>query len=148
MRNTEPIIKEVIIDAPVKKVWAALTEKEQFGKWFLPAEELKPEVGTTFHMTGYFEGKAYPHVCTVTEVIPEKKIAYTWEIEGDLGETLVTYELEQTGDKTKVTMTHSGFDKYPFDAPQESRDGYANGWEKIINVYLKDYVEKGVEQHQ
>jgi uncharacterized protein YndB with AHSA1/START domain len=92
-------------------------------------------------MVGNCEGETFPHTCTITEVIHERKISYTWKIDNEPGETLVTYELEKLNNKTKLTMTHSGWDKFPADTPQEARDGYADGWESIINTYLKDFVE-------
>ena len=136
----QPIIKEITVNAPVSKVWKAISNKDDLAKWFHPSDDYKLEVGHTFHMTGHHEGKDYPHTMTITEIIPERKLGLDWFIEGDAGITKVTYELEPDGDKTKVKVIHSGFDKYP--DGEANRNDYNNGWEHVLNTLLKEYVEQ------
>jgi len=137
----ENIVKEISINAPVSKVWKAISEKEQINKWFMPSEDYKPEVGNTFHMTGSKEGTEYPHTCTITEIIPEKKLSYTWGMSAIEGETLVSYELEPEGSGTKLTLTHSGWDKVKFTSNDISLTDYHNGWNHFIGK-IKEYSEQ------
>lgn len=140
----QPIIKEITVNASVKKVWKAISNKDDLAKWFHPSDDYKLEVGHTFHMTGHHEGKDYPHTMTITEIIPEQKLGLEWFIEGDSGITQVTYELKAEGEKTKVKVTHAGFDKYT--DGEANRNDYNNGWEHVLNTLLKDYVEKDKER--
>jgi len=39
------------------------------------------------------EGNSYHHLCKITEVIPLKKIGYTWRDKGEPGDSPVTIEL-------------------------------------------------------
>jgi uncharacterized protein YndB with AHSA1/START domain len=140
MGNTEDVIKEITIDAPVSKVWKALTEPEQIVNWLMPPENFELKVGTTFNMLGTSKGVEYPHICTITEIIPEKKLSYTWAVKDKLSDTLVTYELEDQNGKTKLTLTHSGWDKVKLTTEGTHRDDYNNGWEHVIPG-LKKYLE-------
>lgn len=140
MANTQPVVKELTIDAPISKVWKALTEKEQIAKWLMPSDNFELKVGTTFNMLGTSKGVEYPHICTITEIIPEKKLSYTWAVKDKLSDTLVTYELEELNGKTKLTLTHSGWDKVTLAAEGAFRDDYTNGWNQVLPG-LKNYVE-------
>lgn len=143
MQKTEPVVKEIILNAPVSKVWSALTEKEQIAKWLMPSEDFKLETGHTFKMTGKSKDVEYPHVCTIVEIVPEKKLVYTWAVKDKLSDTLVTYELEDSDGKTKLKLTHSGWDKAVLTEPGTGREDYNNGWEYVINTSLKNYIESG-----
>lgn len=140
MGNSEPVVKEVTINTHVSKVWDALTKKEQIAKWLMPSDDFELKAGTTFNMLGTSKGVEYPHVCTIKEIVHEQKLSYTWAVKDKLGDTLVTYELEEQDGKTKLTLTHSGWDKVELTTEGASRDDYNNGWEQVIPG-LKKYIE-------
>lgn len=140
MGNIEPVIKEITINAPISKVWKSLTEKEQIEKWLMPSDDFELKVGTTFNMTGKSKDIEYPHICMITEIVPEKKLSYTWAVKDKLSDTLVTYELEEQDGKTKLTLTHSGWDKAKLITEGTYRDDYNNGWEQVIPG-LKKFIE-------
>jgi uncharacterized protein YndB with AHSA1/START domain len=81
--SSQPFIIERIFDAPITKVWDALTKNEQMKKWYFQLEDFKPVVGYEFQFTGKTEKNVeYLHLCKVTEVISGKKLAYSWRYEG------------------------------------------------------------------
>src|SRR5262245_66596830 len=82
---TKPIVIERIFNAPVTRVWRALTDVEQMREWYFDLKEFKPQIGFEFEFIVEHEGNSYHHLCLVTEVIPEKKIAYTWRYKGEIG---------------------------------------------------------------
>jgi len=140
----EPIIKEVIIEAPASKVWAALTESRQLSKWFHESDDYTGEINKTFHMDVVHEGKNYMHTLTINEMEDEKKLGLEWHIAGDPGKTYVTYELSAEDKGTKVTLTHSGFNTLsPAKDAMESREGYNEGWDHVLYSLLKPYLETG-----
>lgn len=136
----DTICKEIIINAPVSKVWKALTEQKQIEKWFMAPDNFIPEIGTTFHMTGTKDGESFPHTCTILEAIPEKKLSYTWNMSAIDGETIVAWELEEQGTATKLTLTHSQWNKVKFNTPSLSHNDFINGWNHFTNK-LKEYSE-------
>ena len=84
------------------RVWKAVTDLDQMKQWLFPAlESFKPEVGYETEFTVHHEGKTYPHLWRVLEVVPEKKIAFGWKYKGYPGNSLVTIEFFPEGSGRK-----------------------------------------------
>ncbi|HZG22986.1 MAG TPA: SRPBCC domain-containing protein, partial [Chitinophagaceae bacterium] len=65
-----------------------------------------------------------------------------WRYDGYPGESLVTFELFDEGEKTRLRLTHSGLETFPSDNPSFKKENFAAGWSEIIGTSLKDYLEK------
>lgn len=137
----QPIIVERIFNAPINKVWKAITEKEEMKKWYFDLSEFKPEKGFKFEFTGGDENKQYLHLCEIKEVIPEKKLSYSWRYDGQEGNSLVTFELFEQGNKTLLRLSHEGVETFITDDPNFAKGSFEKGWDHIINISLKDYLE-------
>jgi uncharacterized protein YndB with AHSA1/START domain len=135
-----PFTIEQIFDAPVALVWRALTTPADLSRWYFDLINFRPEVGCDFHFVVEHEGNTYDHRCKVTEVIPQKKIAYTWRYHGHGGNSLVTFELFADGGKTKLKLTHEGLETFP-KTPQFARKNFVRGWTGLIGSELSDLVE-------
>ena len=138
---TDAVVVERTFNAPVAKVWKALTDVDQMREWYFDLKEFNPTVGFEFEFVVEHEGNRYHHLCRVTEVIPEKKIAYTWRYKDQPGDSLVTLELFAEGDKTRLKLTHSGIETFP-KTPAYARKNFENGWTQIIGTELKQFVER------
>ena len=136
----EAVIVERTFDAPVARVWKALTDVDQMRVWYFDLKEFKLQIGFEFEFVVEHEGNTYHHLCKVTEVIPEKKIAYTWRYKGEVGDSLVTFELFGEGDRTRLKLTHSGIETFP-KTPAYARKNFEAGWTDIIGSELKQFVE-------
>jgi uncharacterized protein YndB with AHSA1/START domain len=134
------IIVERTFDAPVGRVWTALTDVNEMRQWYFDLKEFKPQIGFEFEFVVEHEGNTYHHLCKVTEVIPEKKIAYTWRYKGEVGDSLVTFELFGEGDRTRLKLTHSGIETFP-KTPAYARKNFEAGWTEIVGSELKRFVE-------
>ena len=64
----EAIILERTFDAPVGRVWTALTDVDQMRQWYFDLKEFKPQVGFEFEFIVEHEGNSYHHLCRVTDV--------------------------------------------------------------------------------
>jgi hypothetical protein len=73
--RAKPVIQEVRVDAPVSKVWKAITDTDEMKQWYFDIKEFKPEVGFEFKYYGQKEGKKYPTSCRILEVKKERKEA-------------------------------------------------------------------------
>ncbi|HKO81029.1 MAG TPA: SRPBCC domain-containing protein, partial [Chitinophagaceae bacterium] len=77
--NASPFIIERTFDAPLAKVWEAITDNDKMKQWYFDLPGFKPEVGFEFEFTGGpDDGKQYLHLCKVTDVVVGKKITYSW----------------------------------------------------------------------
>ena len=141
-KKTEPFIKEVVVKAPVQKVWKAITDKDEMKNWYFDLDEFRPEVGFEFQFYGGVEDRRYLHLCKITEVIENQKITYSWKYDGYVGESFVTFELFEEGEKTKVRLTHAGVETFPQDNPDFAKENFVEGWNMIIGTLLKNYIEK------
>jgi uncharacterized protein YndB with AHSA1/START domain len=137
----EAVVMERTFNAPVARLWKALTDADEMRVWYFDLKEFKPEVGFEFEFTVEHEGARYHHLCKITEVIPQKKIAYTWRYAGEEGDSLVTFELFPEGDKTRLKLTHEGLETFP-KLPVYARTNFEKGWTEIIGSSLKQFVEE------
>lgn len=141
MEKTGPIVKEITVNAPAGKVWQALTDKDKMKGWYFDIESFKPEVGFEFRFYGGDENKQYLHLCKVMEVVPGKKLAYSWRYENDPGDSLVTFELFEEQGRTRLRLTHTGVETFTSD-PAFARENFVEGWNHIIGTELKTFVER------
>jgi uncharacterized protein YndB with AHSA1/START domain len=137
----EAVVIERTFDAPITKVWNALTDVDQMRHWYFDLKEFKPEVGFEFEFVVEHEGMTYHHLCRVMEVVPQKKIAYTWRYKDAPGNSLVTIELFAEGDTTRLKLTHEGIETFP-KTPAYARKNFEAGWNQIIGTELKQFVER------
>jgi uncharacterized protein YndB with AHSA1/START domain len=140
-QSSEAVVLERTLTAPVAKIWKALTDVDQMRQWYFDLKEFKPEVGFEFEFVVEHEANRYHHLCRVTEVVPQKKIAYTWRYQGEPGDSLVTFELFPEGEKTRLKLTHEGLDTFPKTAAF-ARENFEKGWTTLIGSELKQFVEK------
>ena len=135
------IIVERLFDASASKVWSAVTDKNEMKKWYFDFEEFKPEVGFKFEFIGGPPEVEYRHLCEVTEIIPQKKISYSWRYDGYAGISFVTFELFEQGQRTLLKLTHRGIESFPNENKDFAIGNFIEGWNQIIKTSLKDYLE-------
>src|SRR5437868_7761344 len=129
----EAIVIERTLNAPVAKVWKALTDVDQMRQGYFDLKEFRPEVGFEFEFVVEHEGNRYHHLCKITEVVAQKKIAYTCRYKGEPGDSLVTFELFPEGGKTRVKVTHTGIETFPKTSAY-ARKKFEAGWTAIIGA--------------
>ena len=71
--NIEPVVIERTFNAPVEKVWQAITDKEQMKQWYFDIADFEAKEGTEFSFDGGDGNTTYKHLCKITELVPEKK---------------------------------------------------------------------------
>ncbi len=142
MKN-EPFVIERIYNAPIEKVWQAISDKSQMKLWYFDLKEFKPEIGFEFQFkAGDNNEKQFLHLCKITEVIAGKKLSYSWRYDGYPGNSIVTFELFKDGNKTKLKLTHEGLETFPQDNPSFAKNNFVMGWTQIIGTSLMKFVEK------
>jgi uncharacterized protein YndB with AHSA1/START domain len=130
-----------VFNAPASKVWNALTDKNEMKKWYFNLDEFKAEIGFKFQFFGGPPDKQYLHLCEVTEVIPGKKLTYSWRFDGYAGNSFVTFELFKQGNKTLLKLSHKGIETFP-EEPDFAIKNFEQGWNDIVNKSLKNYLEQ------
>jgi len=137
-----PLVIERVFDASVSKVWEALTINDLMKKWYFVLPDFKAEVGFEFTFTGGADDQhMYTHLCRIIEVVPYKKLAYSWRYEGYPGYSTVSFELFDNDGKTRVILTHTGLDSFEHINPDFAKKNFELGWASIMDHSLKTYVE-------
>ena len=137
------VIVEKLFDAPVEKVWKAITDKDEMKEWYFNLDEFKAEKGFEFSFAGEgHKGEKYIHVCKITEVIPYKKLQYSWRYIDYDGYSMVTFELFEEGNKTRLRLTHEGLETFPQNSPDFAKESFTAGWTHIVTVSLAQFLGK------
>ncbi|HLG38733.1 MAG TPA: SRPBCC domain-containing protein [Chitinophagaceae bacterium] len=142
---TAPFTIERTYNAPVDKVWKAITDKNEMKQWYFDITEFKPEVGFEFQFYGQgHKGEQYLHLCKITDVVAGKKLRYSWRYDKYEGNSFVTFELFAEGNKTRLKLTHEGLETFPQHNADFAKESFAEGWTYLIGTALKEYSEKVV----
>jgi uncharacterized protein YndB with AHSA1/START domain len=139
----EKIEKKIVIEAPVSKVWKALTNRDEMKEWMMMPTTFEAVVGKefTFKAKGNenWDGFIY---CKVVEVEINKKLSFTWNAKIIGVDTLVTILIFEKGRKTELKLIHTGFDKLPVEARAKMIESHNKGWEERILQKLPELFSK------
>lgn len=143
MENSTPIVTTATYNAPVEKVWQAITDREEMRQWYFDMPDFEPRVGCTFSFYEPGGANKFLHRCTISEVVPHKRLRHTWtHPELSKGSSVVTWELEPVGDKTRVTLTHEGVESFADGGADFARANYVEGWRQLLGESLKKFLER------
>ena len=133
--QTGSIERDILIAAPLERVWDLITSPKHVGRWFADAGaeiDLRPGGALTLSWRehGTFHGR-------VEAVEPPHRFAYRWLSKLDLRDdptpansTLTEFTLAAEGASTRVAVVESGFDALDVD-PEERAAALAShptGW--------------------
>lgn len=139
--NNKPFVIEAVFDAPVARVWDALTQNELMKKWYFDLADFKAVPGFEFIFVAGGKGDvSYKHICKVTEVVARKKLSYSWRYDGYPGTSLVLFELFEEEGKTRLRLTHSGLETFASSGPDFAPENFAEGWTSIVGNSLKGFL--------
>ncbi|MER6592833.1 SRPBCC domain-containing protein [Micromonospora purpureochromogenes] len=93
---------ELLIGAPVERVWQSLTDSAQASAWFGYPIGIEPWAGGRYAMGGFEAGYA----AKVVDLEPGHRMSVDW---GPTG--ISTWELAESDGRTKLTFVQSGFDE-------------------------------------
>lgn len=140
----EQIEREVVIAAPIERVWEVITRPEHVGTWFGDAGaeiDLRPGGAITISWKDYGTGYGIvervepPHVFSFRGAL----IGHT-EVRPD-NSTVVTFALTPEDGKTRLRVVESGFNMLalPPEEALKQAEGNVEGW-RIKTAELADYM--------
>ncbi len=123
--NTAAIERQLTIEAPIAKVWAAITDPKQVSQWFGETAEFEPKP----QALGWFGWQQHGQFALrVEQVEAPTRFAWRWMADKDVpfneqDSTLVEFHLTAIDNQsTLLSLRESGF-KTP-----ESRQDNVGGW--------------------
>lgn len=136
------IEKEIQISASPERIFAALSEPAQRTQWWgvkgkfevtHMESDLRP--GGAWRMSGVAMGETpFTIQGAYRTVDPPKVLEFTWRKDQEPIETIVRFDLEESGDGTRLRLTHAGF------TDECARDTY-QGWPWLLSM-LQAHVER------
>lgn len=153
------IEKQVMLQAPLARVWRAITDSQEFGRWFGVKFDAAFAAGTRItgritpttadpkvaEMQKPYEGMAFE--IAIDRIEPERLFSFRWHPAAidpavdysDEPQTLVEFRLEPVGDGVRLTIVESGFDRIPLARRVQAFTMNEGGWQAqstLIEKYL------------
>jgi uncharacterized protein YndB with AHSA1/START domain len=156
--TTDRIEKQVTLRAPVSRVWKAIANAQEFGRWFgfqlegefVEGKTIKGTFNGAFDEAAIVEHQKRVGIkpskiklpppssvfCTVDRIEPERYFSFRWipyGIDAEIapeGEptTLVEFRLEEVAEGTRVSIVESGFDRVPAHRRERAFRMNEGGW--------------------
>jgi len=157
--STDRIEKQILLRAPLKRVWRAIADSAEFGAWFgmkfdgpfTPGATMRGVIVPTSVNAEVASGQK-KYAGTTFEIIidridPERLFSFRWHPGAvDPGvdysvepATLVVFTLEQVPGGVMLTVTESGFDQIPLARRARAFSMNEQGWSiqmTLIEAYL------------
>ncbi|KUH85319.1 MULTISPECIES: SRPBCC family protein [unclassified Mycobacterium] len=155
--STDRIEKEVLLKAPLARVWRAISDADEFGQWFgvrfdgpFVAGRSVTGVMTPTAVDADVAKAQEPYAGTadawhIEAVEPQRRLAFRWHPYGveegvdvtDEPTTLVEFTLEETADGVLLRIVESGFDALPAERRASAFEGNSEGWAAQVELVRK-----------
>ena len=162
--DTDRIEKSTVLNAPLARVWAAVSDATQFGRWFgmtldgpfvagqtltgrITPTTVDPEVA---RLQEPHAGAAF--VLFVERIEPMRLFSFRWhpnavgpEDSAREPTTLIEFTLEPVTSGTRVTITESGFDRIPLERRAQAFKANSEGWThqlRLVGLYLAQTADR------
>jgi uncharacterized protein YndB with AHSA1/START domain len=157
--NTDRIEKKILLHAPRKRVWRALTDAKEFGTWFgmkfdgpfAPGATMRGVIVPTQVNADVAKAqKPYeglPFEITIEKMEPERLFSFRWHpnaIERGVDysaepTTLIEFVLEEVANGVLLTVTESGFDRIPLARRAKAFTANEQGWGMVVKL-IEEYL--------
>ncbi len=146
--STDRIEQQILLKAPRARVWRALSDAGEFGRWFGVAFEGEAFVSGQ-PIKGRITHPGYAHLVfnlLIEQVIPERFLSMRWHpyaIDPAVDysrepTTQIVFELQEVPGGTLLRLVESGFDRLPPSRREEAFRMNSGGWEQQM---------KNIERH-
>ena len=157
--STDRIEKKILLHAPRKRVWRALSDSTEFGTWFgmkfdgpfVPGAVMRGAiVGTKVNAEIAKAQKEYEGMSgeiTIERIEPERLFSFRWHpfaVERGVDysaepTTLIVFTLEETPDGVLLTVTESGFAQIPLERRSKAFTANEQGWTMVLKL-IEEYL--------
>ncbi len=157
--TTDRIEKEVLLRAPLERVWRAISDADEFGQWFgvrfdgpfVPGTSVTGVITPTTvdedvaRAQEPYAGKS--DTWHIVAVEPKRRLAFRWHPYGvesgvDYSQeptTLVEFTLDETADGVHLRIVESGFANIPAERRASAFEANSEGWAaqtELVRKYL------------
>ncbi|HCO67355.1 MAG TPA: SRPBCC domain-containing protein [Dysgonomonas sp.] len=141
MDNKEFVFIEQEFNAPIDKVWKAITFAEELEHWFFEIDEFELKQGFVFTFYEGGEEEKYLHICRILEIMTLAKLSYSWKYQDIDGNSTVSFYLNKQDEKTLLKLVHEGINSFRNEKPDFTKEYFEKKWNNLINYSLKEFIE-------
>jgi uncharacterized protein YndB with AHSA1/START domain len=157
--STDRIEKEVVLRAPLERVWRAISDADEFGRWFgarfdgpfvAGASVTSVITPTTVDVDVARAQEPYAGKGDTWQIVamePRRRLAFRWHpyaVESGIDysqepTTLVEFTLTETNDGVLLRIVESGFDAIPAERRVSAFEHNSEGWAaqtELVRKYL------------
>ncbi|RLZ09102.1 SRPBCC family protein [Faecalibacter macacae] len=135
-----PLIIEKQYNCTIEVLWNAISNPNAMKEWYFDVKGFELEVGNQFE---FYAGE-YLHECRIEDVFLYHKLVYTWTYPIYEGESEVTFLInpdKEFENYSQLKLIHDGIASFPQDDANFSRNSFEAGWEELLEISLREYVE-------
>lgn len=130
---------ETFINASIKDVWQAITDKKLISQWLMETN-IEPIVG----FSGYFKMPPSPLFngqikAVVIEVVPNSTFVFTWESSWMKNPTTIRFSLMAKENGTLLILEHWGFEGLRGFFLKKMLGG---GWKKLVTIKIPKIIKE------
>jgi uncharacterized protein YndB with AHSA1/START domain len=160
--STDRIEKKILLRAPLKRFWRAISDSAEFGAWFGVKFEGPFTPGALVHgrivgtrvdpdvAKAQKQHENVPFEITIDRIEPERLLSFRWyphamEPGVDYSQepaTLVVFTLEAVPEGVLLTVTESGFDRIPLARRAKAFQANEQGWDIVVTLVEKYLAQK------
>ena len=137
------IVKEILVDAPASKVYAAFTDAREMAGWWCKDAQLGSVPGDVNKLRFNKDGQIVDMQFRIVELTPESHLVWSC-VENTFApwvDTAFCVDITPEGENARVRLTHSGWDADKFG--REVIDNVSGGWDHFLQS-LTTYCKTGV----
>ncbi|HEX8098967.1 MAG TPA: SRPBCC domain-containing protein [Actinomycetota bacterium] len=130
--------ESVLIDAPIQRVWTAITDPELIKQWFFGVDtETDWKKGSSIIHRGEYQGQPYEDKGVILEIEPPSRLVHShWSPASGLPDVPenyeeVSWELAERDGKTELTIAESNL------ASEEARATSEQSWRMVLQNLKK-----------
>jgi uncharacterized protein YndB with AHSA1/START domain len=155
--STDRIEKQILLRAPLSRVWKAVSDPDEIAAWFgmrfhgalTPGARLPVSiVGTSVDPEVAAAQKKHAGLkfeVIIDRVEPPRLISFRWhpgavDPGADYSQeptTLVSFTLDEVPEGVRLTVTESGFDRIPLARRAQAFEGNHQGWAIVVTLLEK-----------
>ncbi|CAN5540185.1 SRPBCC family protein [soil metagenome] len=144
---TNHIEKTIDLNAPIERVWRALTDSTEFGAWFGAKMHAPFAAGAPAFGQMSFRDRDFTMELQIVAMEEPSLFSYRWhpyavdpdkDYSGEVP-TLVEFRLAPIDTGTRLTVTETGFENLPADRLPDALVMNTAGWGKQLEN-VRDYV--------
>src|SRR5262249_26626190 len=148
--SADQIEKDIVVYTPRDRVWRAITDHREFGKWF--QAEMEGAFVPGARVKGKIRIPGFEHLALelqIERIEPRHLFSWRWhpyaiDPSQDYSQeptTLVVFEFEEVPRGTRIKVRESGFDRIPPGRRREAFRMNTEGWESQLQN-LDHYVSQ------